>query len=272
VSISTPVQNVWRDAREIVAEQYEYRELLWQMSKRDLLLRYKQAAMGFAWAIFMPLTNTAIFSVIFTRVAPIKVDVPYPLFVYLGLLIWNFTASALRFSTNSLTSNVSLVTKVYLPREVFPLSAILVTIVDTLVGAVVLIALMAYYHVWPSAALVYLPLVFVIHVSFTAAVGLFLAMANLFYRDVKYLFEVVITLWMFASSVLYPSSLVTGKVGLLLKINPMTAIIDGYRDVLLYGRAPFSPAFAWTAFVACATLLVSVIAFHRAEYQFAESV
>jgi ABC-type polysaccharide/polyol phosphate export permease len=131
---------------------------------------------------------------------------------------------------------------------------------------------MAYYHVWPSTALIYLPVIFLIHVSFTAAVGLFLSMANLFYRDVKYLFEVVITLWMFASSVLYPSSLVTGKIGLLLKINPMTAIIDGYRDVLLYGRAPFSAAFAWTTFVAFAALFCSVIVFHRAEYRFAESV
>lgn len=242
------------------------------MTKRDLLLRYKQAVMGFAWAVFMPLTNTAIFSVIFTRVAPIKIDVPYPLFVYLGLLVWNFTASALRFSANSLTSNVNLVTKVYLPREVFPLSAILVTAVDTIVGAIILVGLMAFYHVWPGMAVLYLPLIFVIQLSFTAAVGLFLAMANLFFRDVKYLFEVVVTFWMFASSVLYPSSLMSGRLGLLLRINPMTAIIDAYREVLLYGHAPFSPAFAWTACVSCALLVFSGIVFHRAEFRFAETV
>ena len=242
------------------------------MTKRDLLLRYKQAVMGFAWAVFMPLTNTAIFSVIFTRVAPISIDVPYPLFVYLGLLAWNFTASALRFSTNSLTGNVSLVTKVYLPREVFPLSAILVTAVDTLVGALILIGMMVYYGVWPGTALVYLPLVCLVQLLFTAAVGFFLAMANLFYRDVKYLFEVAITLWMFASSVLYPTSLVTGKIGLLLRINPMTAIIDGYREVLLYGHTPLSPAFAWTALVAVVAFGCSAIAFHRAEFRFAETI
>ena len=141
------------DAREAVGEQFEYRELLYQMTRRDLLLRYKQAVMGFAWALFMPLTNTAVFSVIFTRIAPLQLDVPYPLFAYLGLLAWNFTASALRFSVTSLTSNVNLVTKVYFPREIFPLSAILVTIVDTLVGTVILVGLMGYYRYWPSTAL-----------------------------------------------------------------------------------------------------------------------
>jgi len=260
------------DGREVVVEQFEYRELLLQMTKRDLLIRYKQAVMGFGWAIFMPLVNTAVFSVIFTRVAPLKLDVPYPVFAFLGLLAWNFTASSLRACVGSLASNAHLVTKVYFPRETLPLSVILVTIVDTLVAAVVLIALMAYYRIWPGWSLVYLPVVVLIQIAFTAGLGLLLAMANLFYRDVKYLFEVGITIWMFATSVLYPSYLVTGTAGLVLRLNPMTAIIDGYRDVLLYGRAPFSPALAGAATVACLTFVVTAIVFHRAEFRFAESV
>ena len=115
---------------EVVAEQWEYRELLVRMTARDLLLRYKQTVMGFGWAIFMPLVNTAIFSVIFTRVAPIDVGMPYPLFAFCGLVAWNFFASSLRFSVTSLTSNPSLVTKVYFPREIFPFSAVLVSLVD----------------------------------------------------------------------------------------------------------------------------------------------
>ena len=106
------------DIRELLREQVDYRELLLQMTMRDLLLRYKQTAMGFGWAVFMPLVNTAVFSVIFTRVAPIPTPVPYPVFAYCGLLFWNFFASALRFSVVSLTSNTSLVTKVYFPREI----------------------------------------------------------------------------------------------------------------------------------------------------------
>src|SRR3954469_13711227 len=119
------------DVREIVSEQIAYRELLVQMTYRDLLLRYKQTVMGFGWAIFMPLVNTIMFSVIFTRVAPINTGLPYPLFAYSGLLAWNFFAASLRFAVASLTSNPNLVTKVYFPREIFPLSAVLVTLVDT---------------------------------------------------------------------------------------------------------------------------------------------
>src|SRR4029453_18490523 len=108
------------DLREMVAELVEYRELLAQMTRRDLILRYKQTIMGFGWAVFMPLVNTAVFSVIFTRVAPIDTGVPYPLFAYCGLLAWNFSASTMRFAVNSLVSNMNLVTKVYFPRELFP--------------------------------------------------------------------------------------------------------------------------------------------------------
>src|SRR5436189_1026519 len=112
-----------RDVRELLLEQVEYRELLTRIIVRDLLLRYKQTIMGFGWAVFMPLVNTAVFSVIFTRVAPIETDVPYPLFAYCGLLAWNFSASTFRASVGSLTSNAGLITKVYFPREIFPFSA-----------------------------------------------------------------------------------------------------------------------------------------------------
>ena len=115
-------------------EQLEYRELLYQMTLRDLLLRYKQTVMGFGWAVFMPLVNTAVFSVIFTRVAIIETPVPYPLFAFCGFLFWNFFASSLRFSVLSLTGNSNLVTKVYFPREIFPFSAVLVCLVDLAVG------------------------------------------------------------------------------------------------------------------------------------------
>src|SRR5437868_11801877 len=113
------------DVREMLTELFDYRELLYQMTTRDLLLRYKQTVMGFAWAIFMPLLNTAVFSVIFTRVAPLQTPVAYPLYAYCGLWAWNFFASSLRFAVVSLTSNPNLVSKVYFPREIFPFSAII---------------------------------------------------------------------------------------------------------------------------------------------------
>jgi lipopolysaccharide transport system permease protein len=256
---------------ELVAEQWEYRELLVRMTARDLLLRYKQTIMGFGWAIFMPLVNTAIFSVIFTRVAVIDVGQPYPVYAFCGLLAWNFFASSLRFSIASLTSNPSLVTKVYFPREIFPFSAVLVSIVDFAVASLVLAALMLYYHVAVTWALALLPLVVAALVIFTAALALLVAMGNLFYRDVKYLFEIVIAVWMFATSVVYPIGRVGGRLGLLLTLNPMTHLIDAFRAVLIDGRVPGN-AFVLT-FAASAALLVAVWAlFHRAEFEFAENL
>jgi lipopolysaccharide transport system permease protein len=260
------------ELREIVHEQYEFRELLYQMTRRDLLLRYKQTVMGFGWAVFMPLLNTAVFSIIFTRVAPLEVTMPYPLFAYCGLLAWNFSASSFRFAVTSLTSNANLVTKVFFPREIFPISAVLVSLVDFAVGATVLVALMIYYQVMPTAAIAALPLVLLVHVIFTISISLVLAMANLFYRDVKYLFELVITIWMFVSAVLYPVDRVGGMTGRLLTLNPMTPILEGYRDVLLRGRLPDSSAFLVTALVSVALLIVAWVIFHRAEYEFAENI
>src|SRR5262245_4454692 len=131
-----------RDLYELLAEQVQYRELLVQMTRRDLLIRYKQTVMGFAWAFLMPLANTVVFWTVFTRVTHLETGVPYAIFAYTGLLAWNFSASSWRFSVNSLTSNAGLVTKVYFPREIFPFSAVLVSLVDFAVGAIPLVALM----------------------------------------------------------------------------------------------------------------------------------
>jgi ABC-type polysaccharide/polyol phosphate export permease len=260
------------DVREMVFELIEYRELLLRITARDLLLRYKQTVMGFGWAIFMPIVNTAVFSVIFTRVAPIDTGVPYPLFAFSGLLVWNCFASALRFSAVCLTSNTNLVTKVYFPREIFPLSAVIVSAVDFVVGFIVLGALMAYYHVPVTPALIFLPLVFAVHIVFTMGIALLLSMANLFYRDVKYLFEIVITVWMFATSVVYPTELVGGRLGTVLTLNPMTSIIDGYRSVILRGQLPSGDAFGLAVIVAAVIAGIAWVLFHRAEFQFAENI
>ena len=257
---------------DLLSEQWAYRELLVRMTARDLLLRYKQTVMGFGWAIFMPLVNTAIFSVIFTRVATIDVGTAYPVYAFCGLVAWNFFASALRFSVTSLTSNPSLVTKVYFPREIFPFSAVLVSIVDLAVALGVLAVVMAYYGVLaPHASLLLLPVVVAVLVVLTSAAALFLSMANLFYRDVKYLFEIVIAVWMFATSVVYPIGRVGGRLGALLALNPMTHVVDAFRAVLITGQAP-GAAFWATAVMSIVLLGAAWVAFHRAEFTFAENL
>jgi lipopolysaccharide transport system permease protein len=220
----------------------------------------------------MPLVNTAVFSVVFTRVAPLDVGVPYPLFAFCGLLVWNFFSSSLKFAVTALVSNYSLVTKVYFPREILPISAIIVCLVDFAVASVVLVALMIYYGTGVSWALLFLPVVLAVHLAFTTGVALLLSMSNLFYRDVKYLFEIVLTIWMFVSSVLYPVQLVGGKLAFVMQLNPMTPIIDAYRAVLLLHRLPFTPEFAYAAAVSLIVFGASWLAFHRAEFQFAENI
>jgi len=210
--------------------------------------------------------------VIFTKVAPLEMDMPYPLFAYCGLLTWNFSASSFRFAVNSLTSNASLVTKVYFPREIFPISAVLVSVVDFAVGSTVLIGLMIYYRVAPTAAILALPWVLLVQVLLTLGISMLLAMGNLFYRDVKYLFELVLTIWMFLSAVLYPVSQVGGVTGQIMALNPMTPILEGYRDVLLRGRVPDPASFLITTAFSVTLLFVAWIIFHRAEYEFAENV
>jgi ABC-type polysaccharide/polyol phosphate export permease len=260
------------DLREILHEQVEFRDLLLRMTQRDLLLRYKQTFMGFAWAVFMPLVNTFVFSVIFTRVAPLDTGLPYPLFAYSGLLFWNFFASTLKFSATSLTSNSNLVTKIYFPREIFPFSAVLVSLFDLAIGGVLLVGLMLWYKVPVTAALLFFPVVLAVQTIFTTAMSLFLAMANLFYRDIKYLFEIVLSVWMLGTSVVYPVDLIGGWLGRIFLLNPLTPIIDAYRSVLLRGEMPAAWPFTLATIFSVACLLVCWITFHRAEFKFAENI
>jgi ABC-2 type transport system permease protein/lipopolysaccharide transport system permease protein len=264
---------VFADLREVVTELIVYRELLFRMVHRDLLIRYKQTIMGLGWAVFMPLVNTAIFSIVFTRVAPIDTGMPYPLYAFSGLIVWNAFSSALKFAVSSLTSNPNLVTKVYFPREIFPISALFVTSIDALVSGVLLAALMAYYHVAPTLFLLLLPVVLAVQVAFTAALALALSMANLFYRDVKYLFDAAITVWMFATSVVYPVEKIGGRLGeIVVLLNPMAPIIDAFRAVVIRGAAPDPRSFIPAAVFAVVALVAASVAFHRAEFKFAENI
>jgi lipopolysaccharide transport system permease protein len=260
------------DVKEMIAEQIEYKELLYQITLRDLKLRYKQTVMGFGWAVFMPLLNTALFSVIFTRVAPIETAVPYPVWVYCGFAVWNFFAGGVRFATNSLSGNMHLVTKVYFPREVLPASAVLVSAVDFLVSTSVLAALMIWYHVVPGAALLLVPFLILLQIIFATAVSLVLSMANVFFRDVKYLVEALITLWMFATAVIYPVDRIGGHLGTVMMLNPMTPLVEGFRSAILYNRMPNALGMAYVTVISVLFLAVAWLIFHRSEFKFAESV
>ena len=249
-----------------------HRELLASLVRRELTLRYRYAPLGVVWALLMPLMTTAIFSVVFTRVVRLEVGIPYPLFAYTGLLVWYFTAAAIRQSSVSLSAQASLITKVYFPRELLPLASLLTAMADFAVGALFLVALLTFYGVGPTWAILALPLVIAVQVAFTAGLALLASMGSLLYRDLRQLIDVGLTIWMYATAVLYPIDSIGGPVGAVLAANTMTVIVESYRDVLLRGALPVGLPFLLVSLLAFATLAAGWTLFRRAEGTFAERI
>lgn len=256
-----------------IRELWQYRELLYFFTWRDLKVRYKQTAIGAGWAIFQPFITMVVFTVFFGNFAKMPSDgIPYPIFVYVGLLIWTFFSSALSETSNCLIANQAIVTKVYFPRLILPISAVLTKLVDFFIASIILIGLMAYYHYMPNLiGLLILPLLLLI--SFLAAVGggLFLASINVKYRDVRYALPFFIQILMFLTPVIYPAS-IAGKYSWILAINPMTGVIKAARSALL-GGAPVNWELLFISFVATSIMfIVGIIYFKKTERYFADII
>ncbi|MFA6503320.1 MAG: ABC transporter permease [Candidatus Paceibacterota bacterium] len=257
------------DIREI----WRYRELLYFFVWRDLKVRYKQTAVGIAWAIFQPFMAMVVFSVLFGKLAHMPSDgVPYPIFVYTGLLFWQFFSSALGDVSGSLIANQAIVTKVYFPRLLLPLAVITTALVDFCVASVVLVGLMAYYGFIPHlSGLVILPLLLII--TFLAALGggLFLASINVKYRDVRYVLPYFLQMLLFVTPVIYPSS-IAGAYSWILAINPMTGVIKAARATVL-GTEPINWFLLGLSSLAVFVLLaIGVVMFKRMERYFADII
>lgn len=273
VYISTSKVTLFQRFKELLS----YRTLLWTLAWRDIRVRYKQSLLGIAWAMFIPLSMMLVFTFIFTRVVPLKTDMPYALFAYCGLLPWQFFSASTTGAANSLLANRSLVTKIYFPAEVFPLSCILASFVDFLVGSIVLVGLIIFYALtgysialsWTAFLIV--P-VLAVQIIFTCGMSFLLSMGNLFFRDIRYVYSVVVTLWMFASSVVYPMKTPNPNTQFMLNLNPMTPILDAYRDVLLRGKLPDWNALGYSMLVAVIVFLLGWTVFYKMQYKFAEKV
>ena len=266
----------------MVADVLRYRQLLLSLTWRDLRVRYHQSWLGIGWAIALPLSMMLIFTFVFTRAidasAIIATDAPYALYAYTGLVPWTFFSLSLSGCVNSLVANRNLVSKVYFPREVFPLSCIASCLVDFMIAMTVLIGLMAYFHitggwVWNvTAAWLFLPVVVVVQIALTIGLGMMLAMANLFYRDVRQLLSVGIQLWMFVSAVVVPVPTDGSLLSRLISVNPLVPIISAYRNCVLHNQLPATEPFLYAVVVAVVTLVVGWIVFRRASYKFAECI
>lgn len=221
-------------------EIWNYRELLYFLTKRDIKVRYKQTVLGGLWAIIQPVFTMVVFTLFFGRLAKMPSDgIPYPIFVYAGLLPWTYFANALSTSGNSLVGSANLITKVYFPRLIIPASASLAGLLDFFIAMLVMGAMMIYYQVVPSIGILLFP--FLVGLTFLCAVGvgLWLSALNVQYRDIRYVIPFLIQLWMFVSPVIYPVSMVPQKYQWLLALNPMGGVIEAYRASLL-GHMPIN--------------------------------
>ncbi len=297
--LTTPTKSGWLSrelatGRAMIAELIRYRELLVSLTLREIRVRYKQSVLGVAWALFLPLTMMLIFTFVFTRAIPVTrlvdISMPYAVFAYIGLLPWIFFATSLTQAVNSLVANATLVTKIYFPREMFPFASVASALVDFLIGTVVLVGLVVYFHVAPDQCgpavaqagktvagdwtftahptLLLVPAVLLVQVVLTLGLAMLLSMANLFYRDIRYVFTVAIQLWMFLTNVIYP--LPTESV--LVNVNPMTPIVSAYRDLIIHGRLPELGPSLYAVAVSVAVLLIGWRWFHATEFKFAERI
>lgn len=254
-------------------ELWQYRELLYFFTWRDLKVRYKQTAIGILWAVFQPFMTMVIFSVFFGGLAKVPSDgVPYPIFVYVGLLFWQFFSSALSDTSNTLVSNQAIITKVYFPRLILPISSVITKLVDFFIAAFILVGLMIYYGYTPHL-LGFLLIPILLIISFMAAVGggLFLAAINVKYRDVRYALPFFIQILLFITPVIYPAS-IAGKYSILLALNPMMGVIQNARAALL-GTTPINWTLLGISFIACLILLIAgIFVFKKVERYFADIV
>jgi lipopolysaccharide transport system permease protein len=260
-----------------LGEVWAYRELLWFLVWRDLKVRYKQTALGVAWIVLQPLVSMVVFSALFGALLRVPSgQVPYPVFAYAALLPWNYFASSLTRSSTGVVNSAHLITKVYFPRLIIPLSGVLSGLVDFGIAFLILGALMAAYGLAPTWNALLLPAFLLLAMGTALGFGLWLAALDVRYRDVNHLTPFLVQIWMYLTPVAYGSSLVPERYRFLLGLNPMSGVVEGFRWALL-GRhlsdaRPPGPLFALSAVIALAVLVSGALYFRRTERTFADVI
>lgn len=249
------------------------RDLLWHMTVRHLRGQYKQSILGYAWTFVNPLSQMLILSFVFSEILRIPSQgVPFPLFIFVGLLPWIFFATAVSSATDSVAGAPSLVTKVYFPREILPIAAILTKVVDLGAGLLILMGLMVYFGHWPTWTVIWVPALFMIHVVFTIGVSLPLAALNLYFHDVRFLVGVALLLLFYMAPVIYPMDIVPERYQIVFELNPNAVIINGYRRVVLLDSSLGITRLLMGIGVALGSFLVGYYLFKKMEPGFADRI
>jgi lipopolysaccharide transport system permease protein len=251
----------------------KYRDLFYFLVTRDIKVKYKQTVLGGLWAIIRPFFMMVIFTLFFGYLAKIPSDgIPYPIFSYTAMVAWTYFSTAIADSANSLIGEANLISKVYFPRVIVPLSPVLAGLLDFCIAFLILIVMMIYYHMYPTIMIVLLPVLILLMVLAASGVGMFLAALNAKYRDIRYTIPFIIQFWMFASPVVYPASLLPEKYRFIYALNPMVGVIEGFRAVLL-GTAVFpSQIVAVSAFISIILFTFGLFYFKQMERYFADVI
>jgi len=252
---------------------WEYRELLYFLTWRDIKVRYKQTVLGAAWAIIQPFFTMVVFSLFFGKLAKVPSDgIPYPIFAYAALVPWTFFANGLSQSSNSLVDNANMLKKVYFPRLVVPLSSVISGVVDFILAFTVLLGMMLFYGIYPTIHVIWLPFLLLLTLTTSLGVGLWLSAMNVQFRDVRYTLPFLTQFWLFATPIAYPSSLLSEPWRTLYGINPMVGVVEGFRWALLGTDTAPGPIILISSLVALALLVSGCFFFRRMEKTFADVV
>ncbi len=254
-------------------ELWEYRELMYFLTWRDLKVRYKQTFLGVLWAVIQPFFTMVVFSLFFGRLAKMPSDgIPYPIFAFSALVPWTFFTNGLTQASNSLVGSANLITKVYFPRLAIPIASVLVGTVDFVLAFAILLCMMLYYGIIPTVNIVWLPLFLVLVIFTSLGVSLWLSALNVQFRDVKYVIPFLTQFWLFATPIAYPSSLLHEPWRTLYGLNPMVGVVEGFRWAMLGAKTAPGPMMIVSASVASLVLASGAIYFRRMEKIFADIV
>jgi lipopolysaccharide transport system permease protein len=259
-----------------IKDVIKWHELLWQMVGREVKARYKQSILGYFWVILNPLAQMLVMSFAFSIILRIPTNaasnIPYSIFLFVALLPWNLFANSLGSATGSLVGSSSLITKVYFPRTILVLSTVLAKIVDFLFASIVLVIYMIAYHIPVTLNILWVIPIFFIQQIFTLGLSFFFAAANLIYRDIQYLLNMIILLWMYGTPIFYPADLVPEKYKILIQMNPIAVIINAYRQTILGGGSPNYSSLLIALLLSFIVLLIGLSYFKSREKIFADNI
>lgn len=234
-----------------------YKDLFWQLTFREIKARYKQSVLGYAWAIIVPLLNLLVLSIIFSYVFKVPTgNIPYPVFLFVALVPWMFLTNSITSATGSIMANSSLITKVRLSREILPVAAVASKLVDLFLSILVLTIFLIIYQIPLQLTMIFVPVIFFIQFILILGISFFLSATNVFFRDVENILGIFLTIWMYLTPVIYSAELIPENLRTLFYLNPMTSIVNSYREAILYGTFPNWASF--TGLIYSAVFSVSI--------------